>query len=146
MQLQTFVVAIVVFSVFMVGSALVYDEMKDDMESQTGINYHTNVTNISSAYNQIDRMQNTSQNVTDTIFGIKNTQDDAVSSTIRGSYGALRLLASAFPITNSIVDQIMIDLKIDSKWFFIKTAFLTIVLIILGFALISTILRTRVGG
>lgn len=137
MEIRKIVIGFVLFSMVVLTFTLVFGELKDNF----GLTSSTGATNTS--YNQITNLQDIATNMSTEIMDKKNTEDDAVSSIARGSYGALRLTSKTVPIFQTILDSVFMELHMADKWAFIKYAIFTIFLLIITFGIINTVMLRR---
>ena len=132
MKLDSFLISLLVFSVFVVGGSLIWGNMIDTYDLNTTT---TSVgANFSDVYNVIDDSYDISQDMKNHTLGAEiEGSDQSWESLVKGSYSAIRLIKNSFTLVGNIMDEIAMALGIPS--FFIKAGLVAITISIL-FAII----------
>ena len=133
-KLSTIILSVIIFSVMVFGLSTFYA----DTVSTYGLEDNLN---ISSQYNKLSQVNETSQAV---FSNIENINDTGVGSTIdlmvKGTYASVRTLFGSFVFVNAIIQQAAMDLHIPTPFL---VAIISILLIGMAVAVISALFKVN---
>jgi|TARA_Y100000310_G_scaffold126314_1_gene125143 tetrahydromethanopterin S-methyltransferase subunit B len=136
--LRKIIISLIIFSIVFVGMTLIVGEMANS--------YEINVTEEwSPVYNKINNITNLNDNLANKIENSSTTSDDALDTTIKGSYGVLKLTFDSFDLIHQIGDAIANQTGMTtgsgSNLGFIMNGFYAIVITIIIFSIVSAVFR-----
>lgn len=134
MRLDKFLLAMLCFSVFIIGAMLIWGD------TVTNYNVTENVSDsFSGVYDTIDDTYDLSQDMkSHTLEGEIAGGDESWESMAKGSYSAIRMIKNSFTLVGDIIDAIAREVGVPS--FFIKAAMTALTILIL-FAIIYLVFR-----
>ena len=127
-QLDKWLIAIVIFGVFVVAGTL----MIVDLNSSYGLNMSTD--DFSASFNTTSTLYNTANDTKDRIFGGEIDKTDTASSMFAGAFSAIRLIPNSFGVVNAIAHDTAAVIGIPAIYI---QAFMAIITILVIFALIQ---------
>lgn len=135
MQLQKYLVALVVFSVILTAGLLIIPDMN---KNYADVNMSDDeFSNISST---LDTMYSETQQMKNHTIGGEADDTETWESMVKGAYSAVRLIGSSFTLVGDISNAIAKTLHIPQ---FIVDAAITVITIMVIFALIYLIFRFK---
>lgn len=137
MQLNKYLVSLVVFSVIITAGLLILPNMNANYGNQ-GVNMSDE--EFSNITNTLDTMYSTSQQMKNDTLGGEAEETETWESMVKGAYSAIRLIKDSFTLVSDIAAAIASTLGIPE--FFVDAA-LVILTILVIFALIYLIFRFK---
>jgi hypothetical protein len=137
MELKNFMIAILLFSLFLVGGSFLFEGMVQSYNisvtsSEVGFNDTQNI--INDMYKDTDIMKNNS------LKADVEGEDETTDSLIKGAYKAIKLVPNSVRLINVIIQDISKEIGIP---LFITTTFITIIFLITTFGVIYLIFRFK---
>lgn len=139
MELDKFLIGILVFTAIIVGGTLIIGDINTNY-GFTGTNIST--SEFSNVYDTTDDIYNLSQDMKDSVIGTEVEEDATEDSMFKGVYKTLRFIQNSFSLVGDIINAIAIEIGVPS--FFITLA-LAALAISITFALIYIIFRIAKG-
>ena len=137
MRLDSFIIGILVFSVFMIGGGLVFDSVVGTY----GLNTTSNITGFSSAYDSINETYDLSQDVKDeTLDAETSGEDESWESLVKGAYSGVRLVRNSFGLAYDMIH--LIARQVGIPLFLVDAAIIALTVAIL-FAIIYLVFRFK---
>jgi len=130
MKLENWVVAFIVFSVFIIGGVMFITDINTNYGKDMSTDEFTSVYNTSTEIYQI------SEGMKNDTFGADVSEEESYESMIKGSYSALRLVGGTFGIFNNIIQSIAATIPIPP---FLIAAIILAMIVLVVFALIYLI-------
>ena len=140
MELDKFLIGIIVFTVIIVSGVLIIADMNNNYEGVMEENISTD--EFSDVYDTTDEIYNMSQNIKTSIIGKDVEEGGTEDSMFLGTYQALRFLSKSFKITGDILNSVASVLGIPRFLIVLALAAITIAVI---FGIIMIILRIARG-
>ena len=137
MQLQKYLVALVVFSVVLTAGLLIIPDMNENY-ADAGVNM--SVDDFSNITSTLDVMYNTTQEMKEDTLGGEADDTETWESMVKGAYSAVRLISNSFTLVADISAAIASVMGIPR---FIVDALITIITLMVIFALIYLIFRFK---
>lgn len=140
MELDKFLLGILVFTAIVVGGVLIIGNIND--------NYHTYMpTNLSTddfgdVYDTTDEIYNLSQDMKDGVFGDDVEEEDTADTMFKGGYKTIRFISASFGLIGDIVNAIATKIGIPQVFVALALAALTISII---FGIIMIVFRIARG-
>ena len=145
MRIDQLLIGLVVFSMFMVGGALIFNDLSNTYEltpNMTSFNGTTEENSEGSVYNILADMDTTSKSMKGKILGNESSVGDEEAENIlfSGGYSTLKLITGSFKLTGAIMNKIASTIGIPS---FIIKGLSIILLLSVVFAIIYLIFRYK---
>jgi len=142
MKLDSFIVSIVLVAVFISAGFFVVADLNHTY-SADGVNISNADFDVleSQAEDHLNTSYDISKDMQDKAFGEEITVLDAISSVVKGSFSAVRQVANTFGMLFSMVGTVADALGVPS---FFVTALITIVVVLVIFAVIMLFMRAAV--
>jgi hypothetical protein len=135
MRLDAVITSVIVFSLFVTGGVLIWNDMISEYDLNVTTDEYKNVYNTSS------EMYDLSQDVKNkTLEAEAEGGDESWESLVKGSYSAIRLISSSFVMIGDILDAIAKELGVPK--FFIQAA-MTLLMVAIAFSVIYLIFRFK---
>lgn len=139
MELDKFLIGILVFTAIIVGGTLIIGDINT--------NYDFAGTNISTdefgdVYDTTNEIYNLSQDMKDGVFGDDIEEDDTADSMFKGGYKTIRFIRESFSLVGDIINAVSMELGSPSFFVTLALAGLTIAIV---FGIIMIIFRIGRG-
>lgn len=140
MQLNRFVVALVVFALVVVTGVLMSADVSDTYNVSMNDSSFNDVNEDASDI--LDEMYETSDSQKDKLIGEDGDVEEssAWESMITGAYSAVRLLSGSFSLVGGVLTSVSQEIGIPS---YFVTAAITVVAILISFAIIYLLFRFK---
>jgi hypothetical protein len=134
--LRGFVISLIVFSVFILGSTFMITDLNNNYDD---VNISTD--EFSDTYDVINDTYGLSQDTNDKVLNAEiQGGEESIDSTVKGGYGALRLIRGTFSLVSAIINDISENLNIPT---FMVQAAITALTIMIIFGIIYMIFKFR---
>ena len=143
MRLDTLIIAMLIGSLFIVGSTQFFSSYVNNYDKVGMVNGSTEslAANFSGVYDIIDASYNQSQDIKNQILGNDTIdEDNPWDSLIKGSYSALKLISTSFNLIGEIANALADGLKVPR---FIVTTIMTVLLVSILFSIIYMVFRFK---
>ena len=140
MELDKFLIGLLVFTALMVGGVLIIGNFNENYDDVMKENIST--SDFSSVYDTTDEIYNISQDMKGSILGGEVDADATEDSMFKGTYKTLRFVQSSFSLVGDIVSAIATKLGIPP--FFVTLALAALAISII-FGILYLILRVAKG-
>jgi len=117
MELDKFLIGILVFTAIIVGSILVIENINDNY-GDFDVNMSTD--DFGDVYDTADEIYNISQDMKGAVLGGEVDEDSTEDSMFKGGYAAIRFLRESFTLVGDVLNAVALKLGIPS--FFITLA------------------------
>ena len=145
MKIDQLLIGLVMFSLFMVMGALIFNDIHTNYElddDKTLFNGTTNKTDRNSIYNNIENISQTTEEMkNNTIGGTKITGITAVDQLFAGAYNTIKLIGNSFQLISQLIENIANE--INAPPIFVTVIFVAVTLTII-FTIIALIFRFKV--
>jgi hypothetical protein len=139
MELDKFLLGILVFTAIVVGGVLIIGDFNTNYEF-AGTNMSTD--DFGTVYDTTDEIYNLSQDMKDSMLGGEVDEDDTADSMFKGGYKTLRFVQSSFGLVGDIMNAVGRKLGIPTFLITLGLAALTISII---FGIIYIVFRIAKG-
>ena len=137
MRLDTFLLAVLTASLFIVGGSLIFGNVIDTYD----INTTTDDAGFNNVYNTINETYDISMDMkNETLDAETEGGDESWESLVKGGYGAVRLIRNSFVLANDMLHAISLHLGIPQ--FIVDVAIIAITICII-FAIIYLVFRFK---
>ena len=133
MDLERLVLSFMIFSVVMVAGVFLLQDVDSNYDD---VNLDT--SDFNSTFNTIDNMYNITQDQKAQVLGNEIEEADALDSSIKGAYSAVRLVSNTFSLFGNIINDVASILPIP-KYFVVLA--LTAMTAIVTFGIIYLFIR-----
>ena len=140
MQLDKYLVSIIIFMVLVLSMALVIPDINQNYEGVDG--FEAMDSGINESYYNVTAMYDTGAAAKEKTLGGEISDTDSLDSMIKGAYSSIRLVSSSFKITGDIVDDISSEVGIPEDSYF-RLAAKASILIMVIFSLIYLVFRFK---
>lgn len=141
-KLTGFMIALVLISLFAAVFGLFLTEFNDQYPAQYNVSSDNRSLEV---YNKMDSLSNISGDVKRNVTSISQPQGilDTIGAMFSSGYNALLLIPKSFDLFNNMADQAIQDAGLGAYGILIKTALITIVVILIFIGVILSVLVKR---
>lgn len=140
MELDKFLIGILVFAAFIVGGTLIIGNINDNYDGI--MQDQINTSSFGSVYDTTDEIYNLSQDMKDSVLGTEVDADATEDSMFKGVYKSLRFVSNSFSLVGDIINAIADTIGIPA--FFVTLALAALAISII-FSIIYIIFRIAKG-
>lgn len=140
MELDKFLIGILVFTALIVGGTLIIGNFNENYDDVMQDNISTD--DFTGVYDTTDKIYNLSQDMKGSILGGEVDEDDTADSMFKGGYKTIRFIQVSFSLVGDIIGAIATKMGIPSFFITLALAALTISII---FGILYLIFRVAKG-
>lgn len=140
MELDKFLIGILVFTAIVVGGTLIIGNFNENYDDVMQDNISTN--DFSDVYDTTNDIYDVSQDMKDGMLGGEVDEDDTADSMFKGGYKTLRFIQDSFGLVGDIISAIATKIGIPNFFVTLALAALTISII---FGILYLVFRVAKG-